>query len=62
MTDQLATGFAYHRGHSRFDFAYTFDPTSQQQVQKSDLLAGEYNNSTVRVGIQSLTIGYSFKF
>jgi long-subunit fatty acid transport protein len=62
MTNQLATGFAYHHGHSRFDVAYTFDPTSQSQVQQSDLLAGEYNNSTVRVGTQALTLGYSFQF
>jgi long-subunit fatty acid transport protein len=62
MTNQLSTGFAYHRGRSRVDFAYTYDPTSEQQVQQSNLLAGEYNNSTDRVGLQSLTIGYSFQF
>jgi long-subunit fatty acid transport protein len=62
MTNQLSTGFAYHRGRSRFDFAYTYDPTSQQQVTQSNLLAGEYNNSTDRVGLQSLTLGYSFQF
>ncbi len=62
MTNQLSTGFAYHRGRSRFDFAYTYDPTSQQQVGQSNLLAGEYNNSTDRVGLQSLSLGYSFQF
>lgn len=62
MTNQLSTGFAYHRGHSRFDFAYTFDPIAQQQVAQSNLLAGEYNNSADRVGLQSLTLGYSFQF
>ena len=62
MTTQLSTGFAYHRGRSRVDFAYTYDPTSQQQVQQSNLLSGEYNNSTDRVGLQSLTLGYSFQF
>jgi long-subunit fatty acid transport protein len=62
MTNQLSTGFAYHMGRSRFDFAYTFDPIAQQQVQQSNLLAGEYNNSTVRVGLQSLSLGYSFQF
>jgi long-chain fatty acid transport protein len=62
MTNQLSTGFAYHRGRSRFDFAYTYDPTSQQQVTQSNLLAGEYNNSTDRIGLQSLTLGYSFQF
>jgi hypothetical protein len=62
MTNQLATGFAYHHGHSRFDAAYAFDPTSKQQVQQSGLLYNEYNNSTVRVGTQALTIGYSIQF
>lgn len=62
MTNQLSTGFAYHRGHSRFDFAYTFDPISQQQVGQSNLLFGEYNNSTDRVGLQSVSLGYSFQF
>jgi long-chain fatty acid transport protein len=62
MTNQLSAGFAYRRGHSRFDFAYTFDPISQQQVQQSNLLAGEYNNSTDRVGLQSVSLGYSYQF
>ena len=62
MTNQLSTGFAYHAGRSRFDIAYTYDPTSQQQVTQSNLLAGEYNNSTDRIGLQSLTLGYSFQF
>jgi hypothetical protein len=62
MTNQLSTGFAYHMGRSRFDVAYTFDPISQQQVQQSNLLSGEYDNSTVRVGLQSVSLGYSFRF
>ena len=62
MTNQLSGGFAYHMGRSRFDVAYTFDPTSQAQVGQSNLLAGEYNNSTVRVGLQSLSLGYSYQF
>jgi hypothetical protein len=45
--------------HSRLEGAYVFDPTAQSQVQKSGLLSGEYNNSTVRVGTQSFTLGYS---
>ena len=62
MTNQLSTGFAYHRGRSRFDIAYTFDPIAQQQVTQSNLLFTEYNNSADRVGLQSLTLGYSFQF
>jgi long-subunit fatty acid transport protein len=62
MTNQLATGVTYHRGRNRFDLTYTYDPTSQDQVQQSDLLYGEYNNSTVRLGLQALTVGYSIQF
>jgi long-subunit fatty acid transport protein len=62
MTNQLSTGFAYHRGRSRLDFDYTYDPTSQAQTQQSNLLAGEYNNSTVRVGLQSVSLGYTLQF
>jgi long-subunit fatty acid transport protein len=62
MTNQLSTGFAYHRGRSRFDVAYTFDPIAQQQVAQSNLLFTEYNNSTDRVGLQSLSLGYSIQF
>lgn len=62
MTNQLSTGLNYRLGRSHFDLAYTFDPISQEQVNQSTLLAGEYNNSTVRVGLQSLSLGYSFQF
>jgi long-subunit fatty acid transport protein len=62
MTNQLSTGFAYHAGRSRFEIAYTYDPTSEQQVGQSNLLAGEYDNSTVKVGLQSLSLGYTFQF
>jgi long-subunit fatty acid transport protein len=62
MTNQLSTGFNYRLGRSHFDLAYTFDPTSKQQVQQSNLLAGEYNNSKTGVGLQSLSFGYSFQF
>ncbi len=62
MTNQLSGGLAYHMGRSRLDFAYAFDPISQQQVGVSNLLAGEYDNSTVRVGLQALSLGYTFQF
>ena len=62
MTNQVSAGFAYRMGRSRFDLAYAFDPISQAQVGQSNLLAGEYDNSTVRVGLQALSLGYSFQF
>src|SRR5712691_9619505 len=62
MSNRISTGFVFHPGRSRFEAAYSFDPTAQAQVQQSGLLAGEYNNSTVRVGTQALTLSYSFQF
>jgi long-subunit fatty acid transport protein len=62
MSNQISAGFVYRFGRSRLEAAYAFDPTAQAHVQQSSLLAGEYNNSTVRVGTQSVTLDYSFRF
>jgi long-subunit fatty acid transport protein len=62
MSNQISAGLAYHLGRSRLEGAYVFDPTAQSRVQQSGLLSGEYNNSTVRVGTQSLTLGYAVQF
>jgi long-subunit fatty acid transport protein len=62
MSNQISTGLVYHPGRSNFELAYSYDPTAQAQVQQSALLSGEYNNSTVRVGTQAITMNYSFRF
>jgi long-subunit fatty acid transport protein len=62
MTNQITAGFAYHVGRSRFDLAYTYDPTSTQSVAQSNLLSGEYSNSTDHIGLQSVSLGYTFQF
>jgi len=62
MSNQISTGLVYHPGRSSLEFAYSYDPTAQAQVQQSALLSGEYNNSTVRVGTQAITMNYSFRF
>jgi len=62
MSNQLSAGFVYRHGRSRLEGAYAFDPTAQAHIQQSGLLAGEYNNSTVRVGTQSLTLNYAIVF
>ena len=41
---------------------YGIDLTAKQSVGQSSLLAGEYNNSTVRIGTQSLSLGTAFLF
>jgi long-chain fatty acid transport protein len=62
MSNQISGGLTYDLGRSKFDVAYSFHPTATASVQQSLLLSGEYNNSTVHVGTQSLMVGYSFKF
>lgn len=62
MTNQISTGLSYNINKSRIDLAYTFDPTSTAHVGLSALQAGEYNNSTVKVGTQGLTLNYAFQF
>jgi long-subunit fatty acid transport protein len=62
MTNQITAGFAYHAGRSRFDLAYTYEPTSTQSVGQSNLLSGEYSNSADHIGLQSLSLGYTFQF
>ena len=62
MSNQISTGLTYHPGRSNFELAYSYDPTAQAQVQQSALFSGEYNNSTVRVGTQAVTLNYSLRF
>jgi long-chain fatty acid transport protein len=62
LTNQISTGIGYTRGRARFDAAYAFDPTGRASVGQSALLSGEYNNSTVRVGIQAVTLSSSYRF
>ncbi len=62
MSNQISTGLVYHAGRSSFEMAYSYDPTAQAQVQQSSILAGEYNNSTVRIGVQSITLNYALRF
>jgi long-chain fatty acid transport protein len=62
MTNQISTGFAYQPGRSKWEVSYAFRPTQSDSVGMSSLLSGEYNNSTVKVGTQSLIVSYSFKF
>ena len=62
MSNQISTGLIYHPGRSNFELAYSYDPTAQARVQQSAILSGEYNNSTVRLGTQSVTVNYSLRF
>src|SRR5580698_1659523 len=62
MTNQFSTGLGYRYARWRFDLAYGVGPSNQESVAKSALLNGEYSNSSVRIGTQSLTLDTSFHF
>jgi long-chain fatty acid transport protein len=62
MQNQVTGGFAYNPGRSKWEVAYSFHPTATEHVGTSGLLSGEYDNSTVKVGTQSVQVGYSFRF
>jgi len=62
MTNQISGGLEYRHGHSRYEVSYGFRPESTQHVGTSGLLNGEYNDSTVKVGTQSVIAGYSLRF
>jgi long-subunit fatty acid transport protein len=62
MTNQLSTGIGYRYARWRFDLGYAVSPTAQENAGRSALLTGEYSNSMVRIGMQSLTLNSSFQF
>jgi long-subunit fatty acid transport protein len=62
MTNQLSTGTGYRHGRWRFDLGYGMDPATQENTGKTALLSGEYANSKVRIGMQSLALDTSFQF
>ena len=62
LSNEISTGLSYVHGRSRYEISYGFRPEANQSVTQSSLFAGEYNNSTVHVGTQSVSIGYSFQF
>jgi long-chain fatty acid transport protein len=62
MTNQLSTGIGFHHGHWRLDLAYGIDPSSRESVGRSALLSGEYSNSSVRIGTQSVRLDTSLQF
>lgn len=62
MQNQLSTGLAFGKGPYRFNLGYALGLTAQSNVTTSQLLSGEYNNSQVRVGTQTLNFGTTFRF
>jgi long-chain fatty acid transport protein len=62
LSNQITTGIGYTRGRTRIDAAYGFDPITKGSVGQTALLSGEYNNSSVRLGIQAVTVSMSRRF
>ena len=57
----VSAGIGYRHGRWNVDVAYALDPTAQQSVGQSLLKSGEYDNSRVRLGTQSLISTFSFR-
>lgn len=62
MSNQITTGLGYRLGRYRFDLAYAYGLQGRASVQQSALLSGEYSNSLVKVGTQSLTLNTAIQF
>jgi long-chain fatty acid transport protein len=62
MGNTLSTGFGYRHGRARFDAAYSLDLTAHRNVGQSVLKSGEYSNSRVSVGTQSVSLMTSIWF
>jgi long-chain fatty acid transport protein len=62
MSNQLTAGIGYRYQRWIFDLGYAFELTGHSSVGQSALLNGEYDNSQVRVGTQSLILNTSFHF
>jgi long-subunit fatty acid transport protein len=62
LSNEISTGLGYRHGRSHYEASYGFRPEASQHVGQSGLLAGEYDNSTVHVGTQSVMLSYSLQF
>jgi long-subunit fatty acid transport protein len=62
FTNQFSTGLTYRHAHAQYEAAYSVGPQSTQSVGQSALLSGEYDNSSVHVGTQSVKLGFTYQF
>jgi long-chain fatty acid transport protein len=58
----LTAGIGYHWKRYQFDLAYQWDIPITRNVGTSGLLSGEYSNSSIRVGAQTLALSTGIKF
>lgn len=62
MEHTVTAGVGYRRGPFGVDLAYQWDLPVTQNVNTSKLLAGEYSNSRVEVGIHWVALTTSYRF
>lgn len=62
MSNHLSTGVGHQFGRCRVELAYSLALAGHAQVGQSGLLSGEYNNSQIRVGTQSISLNTSIQF
>jgi len=62
MQNAIATGAGWSRDRLHLDAAYQLQLPSSESVDKSDILAGEYSNSRVRLMLQSVTATAKINF
>ena len=62
MSNQISTGLSYKLGKSRVDAILHLRSDGDGKCRASSLQAGEYSNSAVKVGTQSLMLNYAFQF
>ena len=62
MRNSIGTGAGFTHEHWRFDAAYQIQLPSTESVGTSSILAGEYNNSSTRLLLQSVTFDAEARF
>jgi long-chain fatty acid transport protein len=62
MQNSIAAGAGYHHGRWTYDAAYQAQLPATQSVGVSSIKSGEYNNSSVKVWTQSVTLSTRLKF
>ena len=62
MQQSVGLGGGWTRGRLRLDAAYQVQLPSTEYVGKSSILAGEYDNSRLRLMTQSVTLSTTFRF
>ena len=61
-SNRLTTGLTLKHGVWQYNLAYAICPQTAERATQSALKSGEYSNSTVRLGIQSLALDASYRF